>query len=67
MFGLKLENKYLVEGAIKDEWIFMIVPTITLLLYIFTEKVGRYIHLIWLFMWLITQFLSYEWYTLLGS
>lgn len=23
MFGMKIGNKYLVEGAVKDEWIFM--------------------------------------------
>lgn len=67
MFGLKLGNKYLVEGAFKDEWIFLVIPVITFLTYIFTRKIGRYIHLGWLVMWFITQFFSHEWYTLFGS
>ncbi len=64
MFGMKIGNKYLVEGAFKDEWIFMLIPTITFLLFLFTKKVGKYIHLAWLFMWFVTQFLSHEWYTI---
>lgn len=67
MFGVKIDNKYLVEGAFKEEWIFMLIPTITFLIYIFTLRVGKYIHLVWLFMWFITQFLSHEWYTIFGS
>ncbi|MDD6038263.1 MAG: hypothetical protein PUD20_05660 [bacterium] len=67
MFGLKLGNKYLVEGAWKEEWIFLVIPVITFLLYIFTGKIGKYIHLVWLLMWFITQFLSHEWYTIFGS
>ncbi|GAA0792671.1 hypothetical protein GCM10008910_06330 [Faecalicatena orotica] len=30
MVGVKIGAKYLVEGAFKDEWIFMIIPIITL-------------------------------------
>ena len=67
MYGLKLGNKYLVEGAFKDEWMFLVIPVITFLIYIFTRKIGKYIHLVWLLMWFITQFLSHEWYTLFGS
>ena len=67
MFGLKLGNKYLVEGAFNDEWIFLVIPVITFLIYIFTRKIGKYIHLGWLLMWFITQFLSHEWYTVFGS
>lgn len=67
MFGLKIGGKYLVEGAFREEWIFMLIPTVTFLLYIFVGKIGKYIHLIWLVMWLITQFMSHEWYTIFGS
>lgn len=67
MFGLKIGNKYLVEGAFKDEWIFMLLPTVTFLLFVFLGRVGKYIHLVWLAMWFVTQFLSHEWYTIFGS
>ena len=67
MVGFKIGNKYLVKGSFKEEWLFMQISTITFLLYIFTNKLGKYIHLVWLFMWFITQFLSHEWYTIVGS
>lgn len=67
MVGLKISSKYLVERAFKDEWMFMLIPTLTLLLFVFWEKVGKHIHLIWLAMWFVTQFLSHEWYTIFGS
>ena len=67
MFGVKIGNKYLVEGAFKEDWLFMLIPTITFLIYLFTSRVGKYIHLVWLFMWFITQFLSHEWYTIFDS
>ena len=40
MVGLKIGNKYLVESAFKDEWIFMFIPTLTLLLFVFWRKAG---------------------------
>ena len=67
MTGLKLGDKYLVESAFKDEWIFLLIPTITLILFLLTKKAGKIIHLIWLGMWFITQFLSHEWYTIFGQ
>lgn len=67
MVGLKIGSKYLVESAFKDEWIFMLIPTLTLLLFVFLGKGGKYVHLIWLAMWFVTQFLSHEWYTIFGS
>lgn len=67
MTGLKIGSKYLVESAFEDEWIFMLIPTLTFLLFVFFDKIGKYIHLIWLSMWFITQFLSHEWYTIFGS
>ncbi len=67
MFGVKIGDKYLVEGSFKEEWMFMLIPVITFLLYIFTKNIGKYIHLVWLCMWFITQFLSHEWYTIFGS
>ena len=67
MTGVKIGSKYLVEGAFRDEWIFMAIPLVTFLLFVFAGKIGKYIHLIWLSMWFITQFLSHEWYTIFGN
>lgn len=66
MFGVKIGDKYLVEGAFKDDGLFMLISVITFLLFVFTKKIGKYFHLIWLSMWLVVQFLSHEWYTIFG-
>lgn len=66
MTGLKIGDKYLVTGAFEEEWLFMLIPTITFVLMLVTKNVGRNIHLIWLVGWFVTQFLSHEWYTLFG-
>ena len=67
MTEVKIGSKYLVEGAFRDEWIFMAIPLVTFLLFVFAGKIGKYIHLIWLSMWFIAQFLSHEWYTIFGN
>lgn len=67
MFGMKIGSKYLVEGAAKDEWIFMVIPIITLILFMLCKKIGKCINLVWLIMWFVTQFLSHEWYTIFRS
>lgn len=66
MIGLKIGDKYLVTGAFEEEWLFMLIPTITFVLMLVTKNVGRNIHLIWLAGWFVSQFLSHEWYTLFG-
>lgn len=65
--GLRFGDKYLVKGSFQEDWLFMLIPTITFLLYVFTTKIGKYVHLVWLFMWFVTQFVSHEWYTIFGS
>lgn len=67
MTGLKIGDKYLVISVFKEEWIFMLVPILTFILCLTTGKIGKNIHLVWLGMWFITQFLSHEWYTIFGS
>jgi hypothetical protein len=67
MFGVRIGDAYLVEGAFRDEWIFLLIPTLTFILYLSLGKTGKVIHLAWLSMWFITQFLSHEWYSIFGK
>ena len=67
MFGVRIGEAYLVEGAFRDEWIFLLIPTLTFILYLSLGKTGKVIHLTWLSMWFITQFLSHEWYSIFGK
>ena len=38
MIGLKIGDKYLVTGAFEEEWLFMLIPTITFVLMLVTKK-----------------------------
>lgn len=67
MIGVSFGNKYLVTRSYKDEWVFMIIPLIAFIIFLFKEKIGKYILIVWLFMWFVTQFLSHEWYTIFRS
>lgn len=67
MIGVDFGNKYLVTSSYKEEWFFLVIPLVILIVFIFKEQVGKYLLLIWNSMWLITQFLSHEWYTVFRS
>ncbi len=68
MVGLYFGGElYLVTRSWKDDGIFFLIFLISLLLFIFKERVGRYILTIWLSIWLVTQFLSHELFTIIGG
>lgn len=67
MVGLYFGELYLVNRSWKDDGIFFLIFLISLLLFIFKERVGRYILTIWLSIWLVTQFLSHELFTIIGG
>lgn len=66
MIGVYFGKKYLVTRSYKDEWIFMVIPLIAFIIFLYKEKIGQYILIVWLAMWFITQFLSHEYYTIFG-
>lgn len=45
----------------------MIIFAVTLILFILKERIGKYILVGWQALWLITQFISHEQYTIVGS
>lgn len=67
MIGVYFENTYLVTRSWKEDGIFMVIFVVALLLFLFKEKIGRYILIGWQSMWLITQFISHEYYTIFGG
>lgn len=62
MTGLYFGNEYLVSQSYKDDGIFFIIYFVVFILFVFKEKVGKYLLDAWLFMWFITQFL-FHWYS----
>lgn len=67
MFGIKIGDKYLVEGALEEDGMFMLISVIIFCIFLFTKKLGKYIQVGWLSGWLIIQFLAHEWYTIFGK
>lgn len=66
MTGFELNNSVLVSQSWEDDGIFFIIYLTSLLLFIFKEKLGKFILCGWLFTWLITQFYFHWWYTICG-
>ncbi len=67
MIGLNFGNKYLVSQSFSDDWIFFIIYVISLIMFAFKEKIGKYILYVWLFLWFITQFFSHWYFTIIGQ
>ena len=67
MVGVYFGELYLVTRSWRDDGIFFLIFLISLLLFIFKERVGKYILAIWLGIWLVTQLLSHELFTIIGG
>lgn len=66
MIGISIDGKILVTRSYKYDGLFFIIFLAFFLLFIFYEKVGKYLLMGWLFMWLLTQFFSHWYYTIFG-
>lgn len=67
MVGVYFEDTYLVTRSWKDDGIFMIIFVAVLFLFIFKDRIGKYILVGWQTLWLITQFVFHEWYIIVGG
>lgn len=66
MVGLSFGNNILVTRSYKEDGIYFIIFVVALLLFHFKERIGKYILLIWLSIWLSTQFYSHWYITIVG-
>ena len=62
MTGIYFGEKYLVTQSFSEDGLFFVIYILSLLVFIFKEKIGKYILNIWLIIWLSTQFL-FHWIT----
>ena len=67
MTGLYVGGGCLVTRSYADDGIFFVLYLAALALFAFWEKIGKWVVTVWLSLWLITQFLSHEWYTIFGG
>lgn len=66
MVGVDFGDKYLVTRSFTEDGIYFIIYLTALVLFIFKEKIGKYILDVWLLLWFATQFISHWLYTLTG-
>lgn len=67
MTGVYVGDKYLVTTSYAEDGIFFLIFLISFLLFIFKEKIGKYILTVWLGCWFLTQFFSHWYYTIIGN
>ncbi len=67
MTGVYLRDSYLVTRSYKEDGIFFIIYLVCVLLFLFKDKIGRWLVIIWTSLWFITQFMSHELVTITGN
>lgn len=67
MIGVYFNNGYLVTRSYKDDGIFFLIYSATVLLFVFKEKIGMWVVTIWSVMWFVTQFINHELVTITGN
>lgn len=67
MIGVYFEDSYLVTRSWREDGIFFVISLIALFVFLLKENIGKYILIAWQSLWLISQFISHEWYTIVGG
>lgn len=67
MTGVFLGDKCLVTQSYKEDGLFFLIYFVTVILFIIKVQIGKWFVAVWVFLWLIIQFLSHEWYTIFNS
>lgn len=67
MIGVYFGDKCLVTQSYKDDGIFFMIYLTTVLLFVFKEKIGKWLVKIWTALWFIIQFLCHECYTIFDN
>lgn len=67
MIGIYFNDSYLVSRSFNDDGVFFIIYLVSLVLFIFKEKIGKYILTICLSIWLLIQCLFHYGYQLIGQ
>lgn len=67
MTGLYFGNNCLVSRSYKDDGIFFLINLIVFVLFIFKERIGKWLAIVWFAMWFAIQFICHEWYTIFNG
>lgn len=67
MTGFCIGGQCLVTASYREDGIFFLMALAVLILFIAKEKAGKWLSAGWLSLWLFTQFINHEWYTIFGD
>lgn len=67
MTGASLGDKCLVAQSYKEDGMFFLIYLFAVILFVMKVQIGKWFVAVWTSLWLITQFLSHEWYTIFNS
>lgn len=67
MTGVYFGDQCLVTRTYKEDGIFFLIYLMTVLLFIFKERIGKWFSIAGMTIWLIVQFMGHEWYTIFNS
>lgn len=67
MTGLYFGNNCLVSKSYKDDGIFFLINLIVFILFIFKERIGKWLAIVWFAIWFAIQFICHEWYTIFND
>ncbi len=67
MIGVYFNKYYLVTRSWREDGIFFLIFLLALTIFVLKEKIGKYLLSVWLSIWIITQFFSHEWFTIIGG
>jgi hypothetical protein len=66
MIGVSLGGDLLVTRSYKEDGIYFIIFALALLSFLLKDRIGKYLLLIWLLIWFVTQFYSHWYVTIFG-
>ncbi len=67
MTGLYFGENCLVTSSYKEDGIFFLIYLAAVILFFVKEKIGKWLSIGWMSIWLLIQFMCHEWYTIFDS
>ena len=67
MTGLYFGENCLVTRSYKEDGILFLIYLVTMILFFVKEKIGKWLVIGWMSMWLLIQIMCHEWYTFFDS
>lgn len=67
MTGLYFEKNCLVTSSYKEDGLFFLIYLVSMICFFVKERIGKWLVIGWLSIWLVVQVLCHEWYTFFNT